>query len=467
MLLLSWNMSFACSTSLPGALHECDDSRYQCGSFKLLYISAMTPLEADDLATAAHSCATHHCVRELAIVGSDLGSLDESTYNRFLLAVSFMKRLRVVRLQDCGLRPRQFLRLLVCVLSTPTMRGTAFDYRLDFESLCGAKRAKICESTSEVSLKNNSLSNKFFKYLAIGNDGSFQKSPLSGVVKLNLSGNAISDKSFHYLTVLFPCLKELHLSGCKGVTGAGFKDVFTSYFPKIELLNLDGTSLCHTAFFALGDVVRARHKNSLSSPLDVWFREVGDADESWRHLLDVCDKKSEHFKFTTKHDMQHFCGECTPRATLIHEVVDVTVYFNGFTPVRVVDHDVVSTTSTADFVKRTLDDLNAMSMLALDEAKHVKIRKTYREAFQGLADSGHLMMRMFTAETATMCKTKTYSGTFTSANALRMPSTYAPLIGKPCAGVALSFYITVCEDEAQTAKLGPARCRALSVHAPA
>ena len=122
-------------------------------------------------------------------------------------------------------------------------------------------------------------------------------------------------------------------------------------------------------------------------------------------------------------------------------------------PIKFEDHDVLSTTSTVEFVKRVIDDINAMSLFDATDLSKVKIRPRYRSAFQGLIDCGKLRMRMFKAESAYMIRRNIYDDSAIQVDAIKNPEAYSLLIGSPMPGVSISFDITVCEDEENSLQL--------------
>ena len=429
------------------------DPTFFCGSLNCSRTYLQDRGDANKFVSFVAECAEQHSIREFVVRNSRLGVLDDSQFDRFLRSVSYMTHLSIVRVQSCGLQPHRLQGLIFTILSLPTIKGTALEYPFELDSSGLIKQTKPIRATSELNLRNNCLNDSSLRDLAMMNGGSLKESPLLGVEKLVLSDNDISDKAFRYLVILFPSVQELHLSNCSRITGSKIKEVLLSYFPKLEVLNLDRTSVSHEAILGLLAVMEARRKNEYSPPLEVWIRGIAVVDDSWRELLKICESKGSRSRFTIKHDLQKFCGEKSPRIEHSHEVVKVKVCFSGMHPITVEDYDVMATTSTVKFVKRVIDDINAMSIRDASDSSTVKIRPLYREAFQCLLDSGKLRMRMFKAESATMFKTNIYDNSFTEVDAIENPDEYSALIGPPAPGIAVSFDITVCEDEEKSRTL--------------
>ena len=390
-------------------------------------------------------------IRELVARDTRLYVLADSAFSRFINLVSCMQRVSVARVKNCGLTTGRLRELVFALFSLPPMQGTAFDY--PFHALDALGEIAPLRATSELNLKNNGINDALIHEVTLMKNGYLRESPPIGVEKLVLSDNPISDKALNYLVILFPSLKELHISNCSLVTGHKIKEFLCHYFSKLEILSLDGNQLCADAILGILEVMKGRNKRDESPPLEVWLRNVGVMDESWRPLLAFCESKSTRSKFTVKHNFQRFLGERMPRSERSHDVVNVHVFFSGMKPIKFEDHDVLSTTSTVEFVKRVIDDINAMSLFDATDLSKVKIRPRYRSAFQGLIDCGKLRMRMFKAESAYMIRRNIYDDSAIQVDAIKNPEAYSLLIGSPMPGVSISFDITVCEDEENSLQL--------------
>lgn len=401
-----------------------------------------------DFTNFVNKCALDNSIKECVFRNTRL-CLNRTQFYDVLQSVSSMTSLTAVSIQEWKDEPLRLAELIFSVLNLPAMQGLAFDYAFKLECSGLIKEIEPIKQTSELCFSSNSIDDKFLLDISIKKDHFLCKNPVEGVEELVLSNNPLTDEAFKYLVVLFPSLKKLHLSRCTGIKASKIEKILNGYFPKLELLNLDGTSLCQDALVGLHNVMKERWRVASSPSLEVWLRGVGIPDDSWGPLLTFCSNKGRNGKFTVKHDLQRFVATNNVYIEQCHEMVYVSVFFPGFAPIHIIQSDVMATHSCATFVNRVLRDLRMMSTAELDQSSSVKIRKEYRDAFQHLLDGGILGMHKLKAESAFMIKKNSYfyNRVIEEVDAIGTPKEYSVWIGPPVPGVSVSFEIVICYDD--------------------
>jgi hypothetical protein len=400
-----------------------------------LQLCDCNPKDTDDASCIAEYLSTNaknNVLKRLDLVKCGFDIMNDSSWNLTKSSIAKMYDLCVVRVERLGISEKRLIDLTYLLLTLPSMQANPVD---DVGLLC------------EINIGSNECSDVFMSDLRSLNNGWLENNPAFGVRKLVLNNNSMSDESVLNVELIMPSLFELHLAGNTKYTGRDLATHAFNSFGPLRLLNIDGTAINYQGIVSLktGLVKRVRISNNIQ-PLQIWMRNLlRKQDAAWNILIDFCTQNQNRRLFKLKHDMHKEFFTKLSDSVIRHDRVVVRLFINGWRPVDVDHHDILSTNSVKSISGIAVDQIN---MLIISESgKCIKngskqLCTRYQNALRHVIESGKLYKTLLC-----ISHTRIVSiNKFTKQRIVESYSKYA-IIGRPKVGWYSMIEVVTEESE--------------------
>mgnify|MGYP006093645293 CR=1 FL=1 len=354
--------------------------------------------------------------------------------------------LSVVRINTSGLHGQHMIALLYPLLRLPFMQG---------RNPVGDAKAEAAYP-AEISLQNNQITDETVRLLSEVEGCFLRSSPASGVKKLDLSYNSVTDKAVRMMARLTPRLTHLYLTGNSDFTGTHLESHVTKFSP-LSVLGMDKTGVDAQGVANLLAGL-CKRKASDQCPVELWMRGmVHQPMDSWCPLLNFCGAKVDtqnKFRATIKHDLQNGLGHYSAGAMSQHDVVTAKLFLNGWQPVEVRHFDVPADMPISRLAALAVNEVTAvcledMTRPANTTARALRLR--YCAALKHVIEGGTMVMKVFKVETARAVYVHRFSGEKVVVDGMGIE-----VCGAPKPGWDVAVEVAVDEDTDMLTRLSKA-----------